>query len=43
MTQQLRLPNNSGLMQSLVACKVANLAFLKSDFEIVFSINLAFF
>jgi len=36
--QQLRLCNNSGLMQLLVVCRVANLAFLKQDFEI-----LAFF
>jgi len=32
--QQLPLPSNSGLMQSLVACKVANLGFLKPNFEI---------
>jgi len=30
-------------MQSLVACKVANLAFLKSNFEIVVLMNLAVF
>jgi len=33
-TQQLPLPDNCGLMQSLVACRVASLAFLKPDFEI---------
>jgi len=33
-TQQLPLPNSSGLMQLLVACSVANLAFLKPNFEI---------
>jgi len=33
-TQQLPLPNNSGLMQSSVACRVANLEFLKPHFEI---------
>jgi len=37
-TQQLPLPNRSGVMQSLVACRVANLAFLKPNFE-----NQAFF
>ena len=46
-TQQLPLPNNSGLiglMQSLVACRVANLAFLKPNFEIqAFLTHLAFF
>jgi len=42
--QQLRLPNNSGLMQSLVACRVANFAFLKPNFEIqAFLTHLAFF
>jgi len=34
MTQQLSLPNNGSLTQSLVACRVANLAFWKPDFEI---------
>ena len=43
-TQQLRLPNNSGLLQSLVACKVANLAFLTPNFEFLdFLTHLAFF
>jgi len=32
--QQLPLPTNGGLTQSLVTCRVANLAFLKPDFEI---------
>jgi len=32
--QQLSLPNNSGLMQSLVVCRVANLAFVKPNFEL---------
>ena len=43
-TQQLPLPSNSGLMQLLVACRVANLAFLKPNFEIqAFLTHLAFF
>jgi len=43
-TQQLPIPYNSGLMQSLVACRVANLAFLKPNFEIRdFLTHLAFF
>jgi len=33
-TQQLPLPNSGGLMQSLVACRFANLACLKPNFEI---------
>jgi len=32
--QHLPLPNNGGLMQSLVVYKVANLAFSKPNFEI---------
>jgi len=32
-TQQSPLAYNGGLMQSLVACRVANLAFLKPNFE----------
>jgi len=33
--QQSSLPNNSGLMQLLVTCRVASLAFLKPDFKIL--------
>ena len=44
MIQQLPLPNNGGLIQSLVACSVANLAFLNLNFEIqAFLTYLAFF
>jgi len=34
-TQQLHLPNNSGVL-----CRVANLAFLKPDFEILAFFNV---
>jgi len=43
-TQQLSLADNGGLMQLLVVCRVANLAFLKPIFEIqAFLMHLAFF
>jgi len=32
--QQLSIPNNGGLMDLLVMCRVANLTFLKPNFEI---------
>jgi len=42
--QQSPLPNSSGLMQSLVVCRVANLAFVKPNFELqAFLTHLAFF
>jgi len=34
LVHQLPIPNNNGLMQLLVACMVANFAFLKPNFEI---------